>query len=52
MNIKSIRHHSKSYDFENNNKKRQKPKFSRKVREECVDSKILVKPQREIQNFT
>ena len=31
-----LRYHNKSYDCENNDKKRQKPKFSRKVPEESV----------------
>ena len=37
MHKESTRHH-KSYDYENNNKNRQKPKFSRKVREESVET--------------
>ena len=32
------RHHNKSYDCENNNKIWQKPKISRKMREESVEA--------------
>ena len=33
-----IRHHNKSYDYENKNKNRRKPKISRKVQEEKVEA--------------